>query len=59
MLKAISSAVHHSFAHILDSLPDEVVIPTLTYPGIRDLINIDTIKDEKLKTTFEMRYSTL
>ena len=59
MLKTISSAVHHSLADILDSLPLEVVVPTLSYPGFRDLISLETIEDKKLKSTFEQRYKII
>jgi ribose 5-phosphate isomerase RpiB len=58
MLKTISNSVHHSFADILNSLPDEVVIPALSYPGVRNLICVDTIEDDKVKAAIERRYAT-
>lgn len=55
-LEGISTIVHRSFTEIIDSLPDEVIYPALEYPGIKDLIDIDTISDENLKAAFRRRY---
>ena len=59
MLKTISSAVHRSFPEILDSLPGEVVSPSLSYPGIRELISVETIEDKKLRAAFERRFGAI
>ena len=55
-LEGISTLVHRSFAEIVDSLPDEVICPALEYPGIKDLLDIDTIGEEDLKAAFQRRY---
>jgi hypothetical protein len=59
MLKTISSAVHRSFPEILDSLPGEVVFPSLSYPGIRELISVETIEDKKMRVVFERRFGAI
>jgi hypothetical protein len=55
-LEGISTKVHRSYAEIIDTFPDEVIMPALEYPGIKKLIDIDTISDGALKTAFERRY---
>jgi ribose 5-phosphate isomerase RpiB len=57
LLKTISSASHHSLATILASLPDEVVIPALTYPGIRELIAVERVGDASLRHALEQQYA--
>jgi ribose 5-phosphate isomerase RpiB len=59
LLKTISTRTHRSFAEILDALPDDVVTPAISYPGIREIINIETIEDAKLRTAFERRYGAI
>ena len=55
-LEGISTVVHRTYTEIIDSLPDYVIQPALEYPGIKDLIDIDTISDEDLKAAFRRRY---
>jgi len=55
-LEGISTLVHRSFAEIIETLPDEVVNPAFEYPGIKDLIDIDSISDEALKAAFQRRF---
>jgi ribose 5-phosphate isomerase RpiB len=38
LLGAVSTASHRPFAEILARLPDDVVKPALSYPGIRELL---------------------
>ena len=59
LLKTISTVAHRSFAEILDALPEDVVNPAISYPGIREIINIETIEDTKLRTAFEQRYRAI
>jgi ribose 5-phosphate isomerase RpiB len=56
MLKTISTTVHCSLIEILDLLPDEVVSPALSYPGIRELVSVETIEDENLRSAFKRHY---
>jgi ribose 5-phosphate isomerase RpiB len=52
LLEKISARTHHPFAEILTALPDEVVRPALDYPGMRELIAVDSITDPELKAVF-------
>ncbi|MEA3477417.1 MAG: RpiB/LacA/LacB family sugar-phosphate isomerase [Bacteroidota bacterium] len=51
ILEEISVATHKSFADIITSLDDKVVKPVLDYPGVKELLDIDSIEDEKVKQT--------
>lgn len=55
ILERISALVHRSFAEIIEILPDEIARPVLEYPGMRDLIDPDSIADEALKAAFQRR----
>jgi len=54
-LKEVSRTVHRSFAEIISSINESVLRPVLAYPGVLNLIDIDTIQDNKLKSTFKAR----
>ncbi len=54
-LEAVSVAAHKSFADIIASLDDSVLKPVLGFPGVKELIDIDSIRDEKLKTNLLKR----
>ena len=56
MLEDISVATHKSFADIIVSLDDKVVKPVLEFPGIKELIAIDSIADKKLKQALINRH---
>jgi hypothetical protein len=51
-LERVSVLTHRPFAEIIVTLPDAVVRPALEYPGIRELIDVDSIDDPALKATF-------
>jgi ribose 5-phosphate isomerase RpiB len=42
-LESISTLTHRPFAEIIEMLPDDVVVPVLEYPGMKELIEIDSI----------------
>jgi len=48
-LEGVSVATHKSFAEIISSLEDCVIKPVLEYPGVAELIDVDSIKDAELK----------
>lgn len=48
-LATISQTAHRSMAEIIDSLPAEVIEPTLSYPGVQELLAIETLQDAELK----------
>jgi ribose 5-phosphate isomerase RpiB len=56
-LSDVSRLTHRSMAEIVQGLPDHAVIPALTYPGIADLIQVDSIDDEALKSALATRMS--
>lgn len=53
ILKTVSSCTHQRFDVILESLPEEVTRRALTYPGMDQLLDIDTIPDLKLKSALQ------
>jgi ribose 5-phosphate isomerase RpiB len=54
-LETISELVHHSFPEIIKSMPEEVLFPVLEYPGFIKLMDLENIKDEKIKGAFNSR----
>lgn len=55
-LMYVSSLVHRPFADIIRILPDDVVLPALNYPGFQELIDVNSIQDQELKSVFVSRY---
>ena len=58
-LGVVSQLTHRSLAEIIRTLPEEVVMPAIAYPGIPDLIDFGSIEDAELKRAFEERYRLL
>ena len=56
LLYGISDATHRSMAEIVMALPDRVVGPALTYPGIWELLAVDTLEDRELAGALRERY---
>lgn len=54
-LEDVDRTTHLHFAEIIETLPDHVIKPALEYPGIVEMIDVETIEDEKLKISFEKR----
>lgn len=52
-LVEISKITHLKFAQIISLLPKPVLIPVLEYPGMRDLIDVNSIDNEMLRQSFE------
>ncbi|MBD3305427.1 ribose-5-phosphate isomerase [candidate division KSB3 bacterium] len=52
-LEDVSRATHRSLAEIIEALPDDVVVPALEYPGMQDLLEIDSIQDAALKAALQ------
>ncbi|NPV85783.1 MAG: ribose-5-phosphate isomerase [Anaerolineae bacterium] len=50
MLRIISSQTHRPFAQILAELSEEVVRPAMEYPGFRELLEVEKIADEEVRT---------
>ena len=54
-LEDVDRATHLPFAQIIETLPDHAIMPALEYPGIAELIDVNTIEDERLKAAFQKR----
>lgn len=50
-LQEISRASHYPMNEIIDHLPPEIIKPALEFPGIRELLEVDTIEEPKMKKT--------
>jgi ribose 5-phosphate isomerase RpiB len=55
MLTSISTDTHKPFHQIVEDLPDTVVKPVLTFPGVKDILNMDKLKDDKLREALKKR----
>ncbi len=49
MLMSISERVHLSMAKIVEVLPDDVVKPALSFPGMGEILDIETLGDTALR----------
>ncbi len=55
-LEETSTLTHRPFVEILAALPDDVVIPSLEYPGsMKPLIDVESIDDPALKIALQKR----
>ncbi len=55
MLERVSELTHPEFAEIVERLPDEVVVPALSYPGIRKLLEGRPTADSRLEAALSAR----
>lgn len=53
LLANISEFTHKPFYQILELLPQEMLKHTLNYPNFKELLDISSIKDEKLKMVLQ------
>jgi ribose 5-phosphate isomerase RpiB len=56
-LVEINRVCHRPLAEIILGLPDGVVGPALSYPGVWDLINIEALEDGALKAALAQRHA--
>jgi ribose 5-phosphate isomerase RpiB len=54
-LTTVSTMTHRPLADIIACLPDEVVKPVLEFPGVKALIDVDTVEDAALKAALRAR----
>jgi ribose 5-phosphate isomerase RpiB len=59
ILKDISVVAHRPMHEIINTLPDDVLNTVLLYPGVMELIAVETIDDPALKNAFQQRYARL
>jgi ribose 5-phosphate isomerase RpiB len=57
-LAEVSCVTHRSMAEIVSALPDDTVIPALTYPGMDALIHSGPIEDKALAAALSARMSS-
>jgi len=55
LLDSVGEYTFSPFATIIETLPDELLMPVLDFPGVTDLLDINNIKDEALKKIFLKR----
>lgn len=53
-LKLISQISHHTMANIIQNLPEEIIRPALNYPGILEVIKIETIQDPDIRNAISL-----
>jgi ribose 5-phosphate isomerase RpiB len=49
-LENVSETTHRSFAEIIRRLPDDVLLPALEYPSMKEVIDVDSINDPDVKS---------
>jgi ribose 5-phosphate isomerase RpiB len=59
ILSAVSALTHKRFAEIIAALPDAILNPVIEYPGMRSLIDTDSIQDGELKAAFQARWARI
>jgi ribose 5-phosphate isomerase RpiB len=55
MLEKMSRSAHCPFASIISTLPDELIRPVLGFPGMLELIDMDSIEDKELESALRKR----
>jgi ribose 5-phosphate isomerase RpiB len=53
LLNDISAVSHRPFYEIVESLPKSVTRPVLSYPGLKEIIDLKSIGDARLKSALE------
>lgn len=59
LVNTISEITHRSMADVVSELPTRVIGPALTYPGVREVLDVATIEDPALRESLEARYGEL
>lgn len=54
-LMDVSDATHRPLSEIIESLPDNFLIPAIEYPAMKPLLQIDTIADSGIRTALQRR----
>ena len=53
MLEGISVGTHKSMTEIVLALDDAVIQPVLNYPGVWELLDVESIQDAALRAALE------
>jgi ribose 5-phosphate isomerase RpiB len=56
-LVKVSQDTHHSMAEIVGNLEKDIVNRALTYPGVWEIVNIDSLEDKRMKTALLAAYN--
>ena len=54
-LESISQISHQAMQKILLALPDEVLMPALEYPGVWELLDVDSLEDRTMAEALQIR----
>lgn len=54
-LTRLSGMTHRPMAEIVEVIPDEILCPAVEYPGIRRLLDVESMEDSALKTALLKR----
>jgi ribose 5-phosphate isomerase RpiB len=54
-LETVTQLTHRSMAEIVETLPDEIVKPVLTYPTMTGLLNLESVSDVALREALGRR----
>ena len=57
-LASVSIMTHKSLADIVGALPDSIIKHALEYPGIAELVDVDTVADAQLKEILTRRMTS-
>jgi ribose 5-phosphate isomerase RpiB len=55
ILNQVSALTHRSMVEIIATFPEEIIRPTLDYPGVKELIDVDSIEDTKFRAALLKR----
>ena len=55
LLTDISKSTHHDFADIIEKLDKAMVDRVLSFPGVKEILDIDTLEDAALKKVLGLR----
>jgi len=53
IVENLSAAIHPPLIQILRSMPNDLLAPTLDFPGVKQMLDIPSISDKEVKKFFE------
>ena len=58
LLNKINQVTHREMSEIIDQIPEEVILPVITYPGFIDLLESSSIMDKNILNALQRRKAT-
>ena len=52
-VERLSKAIHPPFIQILTSMPNDLLVPILNFPGVKQMLDIPSMPDNEVKKFFE------